>query len=408
MYSFCARPIASGMCDAFLPFYFYTDDLYAQGTVIGIVCLCLYTTGLMLGLRAVSRQRVVDFSWLHRVATLALVSCILLDVTALAIYGAIFLPGEREAGLGITAPGSQVYFALVSVMTLIGTAITAFGATSGRVQVSIVSAGVRFFLFFLLSMIFFQRGALLSGIVLGLFMSSIYSKTFFLKNVWRSLAALAGVIFIAFQGRAFISRVIALVSGKPMVEEVGVWRDTLVCRIANQGSQEHDQVWPTVIHYQSIYGPDYYFNLIASLLRSFLSSAQRAELGFLTSVDSLNIYNNASTYLTLNFGFSISPFQYHYYSAGIFALPISLALGFFSSRTENAMASHPMTARGFVLFVFLYQLLLLLNGAFDEQLRWSVLSCLLVLMLAGSIRVIRGSGRGAQVEDEGAADERPV
>lgn len=407
MYSFCVRPIASELCDTFRPFYLYTDDLYAQGAVVGIVCLCLYTTGLMLGLRAVARPRTIDFPWLRDVATLALVSCILLDAAALAIYGAIFLPGEREAGLSITAPGSQIFFALVSVMTLIGTAITVFGATSDRVQVSTVSTGIRFFLFFLLSMIFIQRGALLSGIVLGLFMSSIYSKTFYLKNIWRSLTALGGVLFIAFQGRVFISHVIALMTGKPVVEDVGVWRDTLACRIANQGSQEHDQVWPTVFQYLSIHGPDYYFNLVASLARPFLSSAQRAGLGFLTSVDNLNIYNNASVYLTSNFGFSISPFQYHYYSAGIFALPIALALGFFSSQTENAMARYPMTAHGFVFFVFLYQLLLLLNGAFDEQLRWSVLSCVLVFMLARVMRLIR-RGRGLRVEDESTAEERPA
>ena len=40
-------------------------------------------------------------------------------------------------------------------------------------------------------------------------------------------------------------------------------------------------------------------------------------MGLKTSVDTLNIFNDAQSYLDVNFGFSISVVQYHYFSLGM-------------------------------------------------------------------------------------------
>ena len=348
LYSFSVRPIATSYCATFLPFYLYDDYSYAIGSIIGISCLCLYTTGLMLARRSVIKPTAIDFVWLQRLSNLALIGCLVLDIAALGIYGSVFLPGQRQAGLSITAPGSQIFFALVSILTLIGTAIVVFGVTSDRVKVSLSNSAIRFLMFFSLSMIFIQRGALLSGIVLGLFMSSIYSSTFFIKNIWRSLGALVGIFVVASQGRWLISALVGHFTGTGTPDAMPAERGVgFACGIANVSSQEHDQVWPTLLHYTQLFGYDYYYNLVSSIVRPFLTSDQRSGLGYLTSVDTLNIYNNASVYLTSNFGFSISPFQYHFYSVGFLVFPIALALGLASSAVENTMARQALTARCF-------------------------------------------------------------
>lgn len=393
MYSFTVRPIATSLCDTFSPFYMYTAELYSEGALLGIGLLSLYVTGLVFGARRQPQQAEVDFAWLRSLATWSLMGCIFLDLGALALYGTVFLPGERQAGLQMTAPGIQIFFAFVSIFTVIGVSVTTFGATSSQSRFSLARIAVYLVLFFVLSMAFSQRGALLSGIVLGLFMSGLRSRTFYKENIRRTLAALVGITFIAFQGRSIIANVVGFFTGSSAgqgwVDLVGYSGETLPCRIANQSAQEHDQAWPTLLQYVDTFGPDYYVNLVAALARSFLGSGQRDALNLLTSVDQLNIYNNAGVYLSSNFGFSISPFQYHYFSAGLIAVPIALLLGIGSSWTENTMSRCRLDALGFVKFFILYQVLMLLNSAVDEQLRWSILSSLVIVIVAQVVSISR-------------------
>ena len=389
IYSFCVRPIASGLCGNFSPFYLYTEQLYIQGVLIACVCLAVFATGLAVSLRRQEKERKVDFFQLKIFANWMLIGCIVVDVAAIAIYGLAFLPGQRQTGLSLAAPGSQVFFALVTIMTIIGVAVTIFGALVGRQQVSIQGSLLKLAGFFLLSMIFFQRGALLHGIVLGLFMASLYSRTFYLSNIWRSVAAVAAVFVVALQGRNIITAAVNWVSGNTTSHTVQylTYKESFACSISNRGSQEHDQAWPTVLQYVGNFGPDGYHNLFAAISRPFLTSDQRDRMGVLTSVDNLNIYNDAQNYLTLNFGFSISPFQYHFYSAGYLALIIAFGLGVAASLIENSMSRQNLTLTGFLIIFLLFQVLLLITGAIDEQLRWSILSAVLAIFFVFVARI---------------------
>lgn len=388
-YSFCVRPIASGLCENFYPFYLYTEKLYIQGVLISSVCIAVFATGLAVSLRHREMRRKVDFPRLKKLANWMLVGCIVTDALALIIYGLAFLPGERETGLSLAAPGSQVFFALVTIMTIIGVAVTIFGALVGRQHFSIGESLLKLAGFFLLSMIFFQRGALLNGIVLGLFLASLYSRTFYLSNIGRSLAAVSAVFLVAFQGRSIITAVVNWASGDTTSEAVRplTYNESFACGISNHGSQEHDQVWPTVLQYVTTFGPDGYRNLLAAVTRPFLTSDQRDQMGALTSVDNLNIYNNAHNYLTFNFGFSISAFQYHFYSAGYLTLMIAFILGVVASMVENRMSRQNLTLMGFLITFLLFQLLLLITGAIDEQLRWSILSAVLAVVFVYITRI---------------------
>lgn len=389
IYSFCVRPIASGLCENFSPFYLYTESLYIQGVLLSNACLAIFATGLAISLRNRETQREVDFPRLKTFANWMLIGCVVVDVAAIAIYGLAFLPGQRQTGLSLAAPGSQVFFALVTIMTVIGVAVTIFGALVGRQHVSVQGSLLKLGAFFLLSMIFFQRGALLNGIVLGLFLASLYSRTFYLNNIGRSLAAVAAVFVVAFQGRNIITGVVNWASGNnasPAVLSL-TYKQSFACSISNRGSQEHDQAWPAVLQYGSHFGPDGYRNLLAAITRPFMTSSQRDQSGALTSVDNLNIYNDAHNYLTYNFGFSISPFQYHFYSAGYAVLLIAFGLGVAASLVENSMSRQNLTLMGFLLIFLLFQLLLLITGAIDEQLRWSILSAVLAIFFVFVTRV---------------------
>ena len=60
-------------------------------------------------------------------------------------------------------------------------------------------------------------------------------------------------------------------------------------------------------------------------------------------------------------------------------MPMAFVLGVGSSLLENRMSRQNLTLSGFLAIFLLYQAVLLLNGAWDEQLRWSILSGLVAI-----------------------------
>lgn len=379
LFSFAVRPLASEACEFFTPFYYFELGLYERGVILANVGLTVFVAGLFIGARPIRKGFAVNTRQLGYFAEFLLAIAALLDIAALQLFGTAILPGVRTTGLQQAASGSQIFFAAVSAVTVLGMGLSVLCFLTRQPGMSVLRMILRIAGFFLISMIFYQRGALLVGIVFGMFLMGLYDSRFFIRNKVRMMSVFAGMLLLATLGRQLITEVVALVEPSVAVAEqsvVGV-NDSVACRIANTANQEHDQVWPTLIPYVDQYGADHFANVTAAVFRPFLSASQRDRLDLTTSVDALNIYNDSQSYLDLNFGFSISVIQYHYFSMGsLFVLSLAVA-GFFTSRIENAIdrvRNVVIDARFMIRAVLVLNGSYLLNGPFDEQLKWALIN----------------------------------
>ena len=381
LFSFAVRPVASGACEFFAPFYYFELGLYDRGVILGNLGLVAFVVGLAASARQSRSIAAVDVRQLGLFAEFLLVLAAGLDVVALQLFGTAILPGVRTTGLQQAASGSQVFFAVVSAITVLGMGLSVFCFLTRRPGSSVIRGVFRIAVFFLISMVFYQRGALLIGIVFGLFLMGLHDRRFFTRNKTRMVAVFAAMLILATLGRQLITEVVAFVEPSVVAGEQQAVNapDTPPCRIANVANQEHDQVWPTLLLYVDQFGADYFANITAALFRPFLSASQRDRLGLTTSVDALNIYNDAQSYLDVNFGFSISVIQYHYFSVGLlFVISLGLA-GYLVSRIENAIGGarrQVMNVRFMVRAVLVLNGSYLLSGPFDEQLKWALINSL--------------------------------
>lgn len=397
LFSFAVRPFATAQCDFFVPFYYFEPGLYADGVYLGNGALTLYNMGLLVAAR---RQIAVPKFALAELALLAdftLIVAVVLDLVTLSLFGTAILPGVRTTGLQQAAAGSQIFFAMVSGLTVVG-----FGLAVACAIIQprgMMRSLVRIVGFFAISMLFYQRGALLLGGVLGLMIASTFDPRFYTKRAGRTVAVLVLLVMVAMFARPIITAVVT--QFEPATQVSGsagpVVPQTAACSIANVANQEHDQVWPTTFVFVERYGPDYFRNIAAAFLRPFINADERDNLGFTTSVDSLNLYNDAQSYLDFNFGFSISSFQYYYYSVGYFCLIMVLMVGFATSYVENKMGNNSsiIDSRLLIRSLLILNFVILFASPVDEQLKWAVTNLVISLTIIGLFRLLRNIGRSA-------------
>jgi hypothetical protein len=354
----------------------FNPNTYNIGTTLANLALDLFTVVVVFATRM--SKPTIHFNALdiYKFSTFLVFTLAIVDASTLIIFGQDILPGFRSAGLQATAAGSQISFAIVSVITILGVGLTVFSHVSSEIKTSNAGVTARLLAFTVFSMIFYQRASMILGLMFGLFLCGIMNRKFINNSLTKSISAIALVFIIAVFARTFITDVVERVVGFSINSAQVSFEEnpSFACKIANSPNQEHDQVWPVTISYVDAYGPDHYYNLVAAVFRPFLNSESRDTLGLLTSVDSLNIYNDSSNYLTKNFGFSLSAMSYHYYSLGPLFLIVFPILGLFTTSIENLTQSKKIDfKRTGALFVS-FNLLQLFFGAIDEQLKWLVIN----------------------------------
>ena len=391
IFSFCIRPIATSSCDFFRPFYFFNPAMYFSGVVFANIGLTLFSSALLFTTRQSNSTQNVDPLEFNRFSNYIVILLVITDVFALVVFGQAILPGFRDSGLQATAQGSQVVFAVVNLLTVLGVASSLFCYISPRVNAPVLKAALRLLIIFLLSMLFYQRGPFISGVLLGLFICSIDDRNFIYRNYKKVILALTIVLIVAVLGRPLILLIFELIAGSAGLQNsfTFVSQESLHCGIANSPNQEHDQVWPILITYVDTFGPDYYYNLLSSIFRPFLNSEDRDRWGLFTSVDALNTYNDAKTYLDKNFGFSLSAFNYHYFALGPLFLAVTPILGVTTGFVENSVKSPRINLVSFGKIFLKYNLLITMFGAVDEQIKWLILNSVGFYILKGSFRSVR-------------------
>jgi len=382
LFSFQIRPLATGLCNDFSSFYFFTEKLYIDGVVYSSIMITIVSVVCALGYRPNHPVVSVDTLSLKRLNNLLLLLCFVFVSLALIIFGTSILPGFRTAGLSKSAPGSQIFFAITSVFAMFGVAITVFLYLSRRATLK--NSMVTFLGYFFLVMVFNQRGALIGGIFIGLYISGFVGRAYIFRNVKDKLIIFVSILVVATYARPAIQSVVEFfVDTNPhSVSALNIEDNrSLACKIARKPNQEHDQVWPVILMFESEHGSDYYNNIFSSIFRSFLSAEERMSNNLMTAVDTLNIYNDKDTYLSKNFGFSIPGVLYQYYSVGLlffFTLPMIFYICTF---IENKIKIYELNEKTIFKFVIVNQVVVLLVNAWDERLKWFVITIVLMFLV---------------------------
>ncbi|MGI9887709.1 hypothetical protein [Vibrio chagasii] len=382
VFSFVVRPISSALCDTFYSFYYFDKTLYIEGVYISLAYFFFYMMGLILFVRRKINLVPVTINILEikRLLTLLLIIILFVDIACLVVFGVAILPGIRTTGLSKAASGAQVFFAVTSSLTFVATALCVLLLIQDKK--SLMSSLIKLCLCFALSMIFYQRGSFIMGGIFGLFLVACIDRNALFKDIFRKIVLFVSLTLVILYGRTLVSQAIAIIFPQDTnFTEFVKYEQPLECKISNKANQEHDQVWPTLITYTEQEGYDFYKNIIASISRPFLSADDREKYGLMTSVDTLNIFNDRDTYLNKNFGFSLSVVHYHYYSIGLVSVLFAFFLGSITSLLENKMYVHELGRRGILKLAIIYQIILLFNSAFDERLKWVVINILLITIV---------------------------
>jgi hypothetical protein len=368
----------------------FKQSTYDLGVLVTNLCVLIYLLSYIVVARSGLTIKDYDKAKLRLLANYLFFLTVAFLALAIVIFGQSILPGTRSTGLSKAASGSQVFFAIVSTLVVPAIAIRIFlfvepRSSKQRRLKDLIFIGV----LIMLSMIFYQRGPAIQGIILGFFLSTAYlpKRRFYLFMRMLPLLVLGAVVIM--EGRSMVSQGVSWLYGS---EKIASYHSPVAksrsCKIAMSGSQEHDQVWPTVFEFTSQVGHDYYKNLFAAVFRPFYTVEERDLMGLQTSVDSLNLFNDSETYLSRNFGFSITSWQYQYFSIGILVFPMAVFLGLFSAKLENRLiASNDLDVMKFFRVLIVFHVVGMLNGAFDERLKWVVFSVLLLLLVFSSLRV---------------------
>ncbi|EOC1800109.1 hypothetical protein ACI1IE_002116 [Vibrio vulnificus] len=380
VFSFQIRPIASGLCDNFRSFYYFSENLYVEGVIYSSIVVTCVALICMVSYRPNAKIVSVDVPSLRNLTNILLILSTATVFFALLIYGTSILPGFRTAGLSKSAPGSQIFFAFTSVFAMFGVSLISFLFLTKNS--SLKYSLCVFVVFFLLVMVFNQRGALIGGIFIGMFLSGMVNRKYIFKDIKSKISLIVALLIIAAYGRAIIYNVVDVFTKVDSIEYVShVESQSLFCKISSKPNQEHDQVWPVLFKYEQEHGNDFYRNLLSSVFRSFLSADERMDNNLMTAVDTLNIYNDRSTYLGKNFGFSIPGMLYQYYSVGIvffITLPIIYILSTFY---ENRIKIVRLNAQTFFKIVLLNQFVVFFTNAWDERLKWLIISVLAMYLV---------------------------
>lgn len=389
-FSFSIRPIAVATCSQFSPFYMFNQRDYEIGILLVNGCIFIYLLSYAAFFKRGLRVDVIDYSGLRKLANVIFILIVLFLVVALAIFGPAILPGMRTTGLSKAASGSQVFFAIVSTLVVpaIALRILLFSDRGSTWKVRAVDM-IMISIIMILSMIFYQRGPAIQGVALGMFLALISKNRNRVYLYFRMVPLLLLGAIVVIEGRSLVSKsVVSVYGGGAVASSYSTDTRSLSCRVAMSGSQEHDQVWPTVFEYVERNGPDYYKNLFSAIFRPFYSAEERDKMNLSTSVDALNIFNDPDTYLDRNFGFSITGWQYHYFSAGVLVLPFAFIIGMTSAVLENRIIrSSTLNYYTFLRLLIVVQLIGFLNGAFDERLKWLIFSIILLSLAFKASRV---------------------
>ncbi|HIF9133594.1 TPA: hypothetical protein ACX6QB_001900 [Photobacterium damselae] len=382
LFSFGFRPFFTSMCDAFRPFYRFDLELYSQGVYLSLIYVIFFIIPIILYSRRVSFNKdklsinILELEFYLKLITLI----VLLTVFAcFLVYGKTILPGYRTVGLSLVAPGSQVYYAIVSTLSPIAISILFFLMLNVKVKIQYI---LYLFLLLILTMIFNQRGSIINGCFIGLFLSATFSRKIFFKNGLKKIIVILAICLFSLYSRVIILDIVSSVfnDNNSMQIVSNANKESFSCKIAMTPNQEHDQVWPVALMYIEQHGNDMYKSIYSSIFRPFYSLDDRETMGIMTVNDQLNIFNDRINYLTLNFGFSLPGMIYQYFSIGYFFIFSSFFISLVIVKMENKIRLNSMGIKSVIVVCLLFNFVNFITGPWDDNLKWFMFTTILIFL----------------------------
>lgn len=294
-----------------------TRNLYKLGLIYQwIFNLCLIVAYLLIWRRPrvtvtpLLANSVIKGWWLSFFAGLISVGVIHI------LSAGTWLPSARSATITSVVPFGKVLFPLAVIPLSIGLPLAYLVLIKKR-RLWFIAVSLVLFKILLLSLLY-QRGFVITGLVIAVFFMDKLGRFNYRKAVIAAALAMAAL---------FILRPLGLVlSGSSLVEALG---GNLLNRIRYfifGPNFDTPDVWPIAIEYTEVNGLAAGSTFLAIPAR-FASPGFRYRVGFFTAVDRLNEFYWEQRYWLTNFGFNVNLAQEAYINFGIVGLAFGLVPG---------------------------------------------------------------------------------
>lgn len=340
-FSFVIRPLLSLATGGYVLYPISSSSMqvyYNQGLIYQLIFMTFYVLGYLIGYLKNRRARQSVAPAVENNVSRGFFLSLALGISVVSaihfLSGGNWLPTARETTLTAVTPFGKVLFPLatISLSVALPLAYLAYKRRPSRWGIMVTGFFISAFLLTLL----YQRGFLISGVVLVAFFWERFAKI-----RYRHIFVL-GVALLALLGQvrplAHIISSVFVQGGEAVEGQNYAVPSSLLDRILTlflySPNFDTIDVWPIVISYSEendfVYGLTF-LNAPARVL----PPGKRHELGILTAVDMLNEYYWGDLYWETNFGFNVSLAQELYLNWGILGLLFSFIPGFFTAKLDT-------------------------------------------------------------------------
>ena len=392
------RPIFLNYCDNFInkKIYLWDNGDYIYGTVFSAIAIILFYLSYNSSIKRVKitdsfslialRENPQLLAWFVKVNRIIVLLYLALMVFVYGFIGASWGSGEQLSGaMSVRIPGFEFVWPFINFFLFLGVFLSVILLYIKRRRIYLL----QFLIIVGVALLLGRRGALVSPILLSIFVVSIGR----VRISWRAIRHFKGrgLLFIGLLG--FI-----LFFGKGLTNYLFETRavnyaatedDTpFACVIVKKGHQEFDLFWPAVIAESSLK------NIAAipgALLGNFISHQERLDNfeNFYSSTDHLMMKYNGGAYRDLKFGISPNFHQYYYYYFGILSVLIIIFLGKIGFIFEKRIIACVRSAQIFKMY-FLYIFWILLNSPWDTTLKYFLFNSFILFVFSWFVKIVVG------------------
>lgn len=322
------RPLLIDYCNVNRDLYFWDESYYIFGALYVALLLILMQVGASfiklpshiqfanLGLEKLKRH-------LRRISFFLLILSLVILVISWLEFGSMLLPFNRSGGaLSVSAAGLERYFYILRITTsiLIISSLFLFFVYGCKIEL------VYFLIGIFILLIFSKRGAILTPILVFLFLYTFYilnvKKQGFLKLLNKKTIGLMFIVLVvAFAGKVIFEPEKLLV--------IGGTSQSKACKIVHTGQQEFDLFNPAVMVYS--YSSLNIIDLPTAIFGSVIEHENRLKnysSRFHSATDKLMLKYNRVVYLEKKFGISPNIFQYLTFYFSFLSLFLIVIVGY--------------------------------------------------------------------------------
>ncbi|MBS3949882.1 MAG: hypothetical protein KGZ53_04385 [Peptococcaceae bacterium] len=303
-------------------------SLYNQGLLIQLLFNAILILAYLISWKL---RRKVQAPLENAVSLKGLLLSLGLGVGAVAampmLSGVAWFATERTVALTQIVPMGRFLFPLAAV-SLSVSLVLAYGYSQRPRSGKFVAFGAFCLALFLLTVLY-QRGFVISGLILVLWLVGKRGSVGYLK---------AGLVVLVLM--------VALTTLRPIAHFIFTGNlQQLVSPVESQGSAIKNallystnfdviEVWPVTLGFVNDHGLLWGKSILAIPAR-FMPLRWRAEHGMFTAMDYLNFYYWGNRYLDTNFGFNVIISQELFVNFGYFALGLAAVLGVLTSLVDR-------------------------------------------------------------------------